>query len=270
MAEYARIRARPIGRTRRFRVNRARAARIIARAQAQKREALKDGEWMDVLRAYGIPMPRTLAARSADEAIAKARQIGYPVVMKVSSPRISHKTEVGGVILDLRTDAEVFHAYHTLESRARKHGFQRSMEGVLVQEMVRGGQEVILGATLDPQFGHMVMFGLGGVFAEYLRDVAFRIAPISDVDAGELVRSVKAFPVLQGARGAAPSDIAFIEETAQRVSQLVSDFPEIASVDLNPFRAFEAGKKGVAVDARIFLKPAARRRRIANRSKPQG
>jgi acetyl coenzyme A synthetase (ADP forming)-like protein len=253
MAEYARIRARPVGRVRAFRVDHKAARAAIASAHRDGREALKDRETLDLLSAYGIPMPRTLFAPDADGAIACARKLGYPVVLKVSSPKVQHKTEVGGVILDLRSDAEVFHAYHQLLARARKHGFEDALEGVLVQPMVKGGQETIIGVARDAQFGHLVAFGLGGVFAEYFKDVNFRIAPLTDVDARELVRSIKAFPVLEGARGAAPADVRFLEEIVQRVSQLVVDFPEVSSLDLNPFRAFDAGKQGVAVDARVFL-----------------
>lgn len=253
MADYARIKARPVGRVRTFRVDRAAVRAAISAARRAGRTALKDKETLAVLKAYGIPMPTTVFASSADEAIARAREIGFPVVLKVTSPKISHKTEVGGVILDLRTDAEVFHAYHQLLERAKKHGFADALDGVIVQQMVKGGQEIIAGAARDDQFGHLVAFGLGGVFAEYFKDVNFRIAPLTDVDARELVRSIRAFPVLQGVRGAPPADIAFLEEVVQRVSQLVADFPEIASLDLNPFRVFEAGKRGLAVDARVFL-----------------
>ncbi|HKZ59246.1 MAG TPA: acetate--CoA ligase family protein [Candidatus Thermoplasmatota archaeon] len=255
MAEYARIRARPVGRVRRFRVDRACARRVLELAHREGREALKDRETIALLAAYGIPMPRTTFAANAEDAILRAREIGYPVALKVSSPKVSHKTEVGGVVLDLRSDAEVFHAYHKLLEKARKHGFADFLEGVIVQQMVLGGQEVIIGATRDVQFGPMVAFGLGGVFAEYFKDVNFRIAPLTDVDARELVRSIRAFPVLEGARGAPPSDVRFLEETALRVSQLVADFPDILSLDLNPFRAFESGKRGLAVDARVFLTP---------------
>lgn len=253
MTDYARIRARPVGRVRRFRVDRAAARRILNGARLENREALKDRETLALLSAYGIPMPRTTFAANAEEAIARAREVGYPVALKISSPKVSHKTEVGGVILDLRSDAEVFHAYHKLLEKARTHGFADALDGVLVQQMVVGGQEVIIGATRDVQFGPMVAFGLGGVFTEYFKDVNFRIAPLTDVDARELVRSIRAFPVLEGARGSPPSDVRFLEETALRVSQLVSDFPEVMSLDLNPFRAFEAGKRGLAVDARVFL-----------------
>jgi acetyltransferase len=254
MADYARIRARPIGRERRFRVDLRRARRIVARARTEGRSALKDLEALELMRCYGVPLPRTILAKGPQEAIAAARQIGYPVVMKVSSPKVSHKTEVGGVLLDLRSDAEAFHAFHQLADRARAHGFANALEGVLVQPMVQGGQEVIVGSSRDPQIGPMVMFGLGGVFAEHFKDVNFRIAPLTDVDAREMVRTIKAFPLLQGVRGAPPSDVPFLEEAVLRVSQLVCDFPEVASLDLNPFRVFGEGKRGLAVDARVFLR----------------
>jgi acetyltransferase len=255
MAEYARIRARPTGRVRRLRVDKRAAKAVFDRARREGRDALNDLECVEVFRNYGIPMPRTEIARSAEQAIEKAREIGFPIVLKISSPKLPHKTEVGGVILDLRTDSEVFHAYHRLEAIARKHGFLDSVQGTIVQAMVEGGQEVIIGATRDPQFGHLVMFGLGGIFAEHVKDVAFRIAPLSDVDARELVTGIRAFPILEGVRGQAPSDVGYLEEMVMRVSQLVSDFPHISSLDLNPFRAFARGSGGLAVDSRIFLSP---------------
>ncbi len=253
MAAYSRIRSRPIGKARKLRVNRQAAARVFARAAREGRDALTDLECVEVFSHYGIPLPKTELARTADEAIEKARSIGFPIVLKISSPRVPHKTDIGGVILDLRSESEVFHAFHKLEGLARKNGIADALEGVIVQEMVEGGQEVILGATRDPQFGHLVMFGLGGIFAEHVKDVAFRIAPLTTVDARELVGSIRAFPILEGVRGQPPSDVKHLHEMALRVSQLVSDFPGISSLDLNPFRVFERGRGGLAVDARIFL-----------------
>lgn len=253
MAEYARIRARPLGRTKRLPVDRKAAARVFARAKREGRDSLTDLECVDVFESYGIHMPRTDLARSPDEAIEKARAIGFPIVLKLSSRKLPHKTDVGGVLLDLRSDSEVFHAYHKLEGIARRHGIMDSLDGVIVQEMVEGGQEVILGATRDPQFGHLVMFGLGGIFAEHVKDVAFRIAPLTGVDAQELVAGIRAFPILEGVRGQPPSDVPHLEEMALRVSQLVSEFPFIGALDLNPFRVFKKGDGGLAVDARIFL-----------------
>jgi acetyltransferase len=198
-------------------------------------------------------MPRTHLARSPEEAMEMARAVGFPVAMKISSPKLPHKTDVGGVLLDLRSESEVFHAHHKLQDIARSKGFADSLNGIIVQEMVEGGQEVILGATLDPQFGHLVMFGLGGIFAEHVKDVAFRTAPLTSVDAAELVGSIRAFPILEGVRGQAASDVPYLEEMALRVSQFVTDFNQIASLDLNPFRVFAKGEGGLAVDARIFL-----------------
>ncbi|HEX9710472.1 MAG TPA: acetate--CoA ligase family protein [Candidatus Thermoplasmatota archaeon] len=269
MAECARIRSRPIGRTKRFAVDKAKASRVFERARREGRDALKDLECVEVFSSYGVPMPRTELARTADEATLKAREIGFPIVLKVSSPRLPHKTEVGGVLLDLRTESEVFHAFHKLEAIARQHGFADALDGVIVQEMVEGGQEVILGATRDPQFGHLVMFGLGGIFAEHVKDVAFRIAPLTTVDAEELVQGIRAYPILEGVRGQPPSDVGYLEEMALRVSQLVADFPHIASLDLNPVRVFARGSGGLAVDSRIFLVQAGTVPRASGRRKSQ-
>jgi acetyltransferase len=269
MAEYARIRARPIGKTHRFPVDKRAASRVFERARRQGRDALKDLECVEVLGHYGILMPQTTFARNADEAIEKAHEIGLPIALKISTPKLSHKTDVGGVILDLRTESEVFHAFHKIEAIARKHGLAGVLDGAIVQEMVEGGQEVIVGATRDPQFGHLVMFGLGGIFAEHVKDVSFRVAPLTDVDAKELVRSIRAFPILEGVRGQPPSDVPYLEEIAMRVSQLVGDFPQIAALDLNPFRIFGSGKQGLAVDARIFLVPEPHKARTTRHGKSQ-
>jgi acetyltransferase len=253
MAEYTRIQSRPIGKVKRLPVDRRAAAKVLERVAKEGRDALSDLECVEVLKHYGIRMPRTHLARSPEEAMEMARAVGFPVAMKISSPKLPHKTDVGGVLLDLRSESEVFHAHHKLQDIARSKGFADSLNGIIVQEMVEGGQEVILGATLDPQFGHLVMFGLGGIFAEHVKDVAFRTAPLTSVDAAELVGSIRAFPILEGVRGQAASDVPYLEEMALRVSQFVTDFNQIASLDLNPFRVFAKGEGGLAVDARIFL-----------------
>jgi acyl-CoA synthetase (NDP forming) len=189
--------------------------------------------------------------RGVEEAAAAAAAIGYPVVLKLVSETITHKSDVGGVVLDLRSDEDVRSAYRSLEERLTALGWRDRMQGVLIQPLLREGLEAIVGMTQDPSFGPLVMFGLGGVNVELLKDVAFRIQPLTDRDARELVRSVKGFPLLGGYRGAPPGDIAAIEETLLRISQLAGEHPEVAEMDLNPIRVLPPGRGCLVVDARL-------------------
>ncbi|HVY63011.1 MAG TPA: acetate--CoA ligase family protein [Planctomycetota bacterium] len=243
MVTYARLRERPPGKAVRFEVDRARAASVIGAVRETGRKWLVDREVFEVFGAYGVPCVPTRAASSAEEAVAAAEAIGFPVVMKVSDPAIVHKTEAGGVKLDLRTADDVRAAYAGMPART-----------VSVQRMARGGRETILGMQQDPLFGPLLMFGLGGIFVEVMKDVAFRVLPVTDLDAREMVRSIKGFPILEGVRGAQPADLAAIESAILRLAQLTVDFPEVESFDVNPFLAFEAGAPSFAVDARMKLR----------------
>jgi acyl-CoA synthetase (NDP forming) len=186
--------------------------------------------------------------------VAAARAIRYPVVLKLVSDTITHKSEVGGVSLDLRTDQDVRDAYRRLEASLVARDWSDRMQGVLLQPMLREGMEAIVGMTHDASFGPLVMFGLGGVNVELLKDVAFRIHPLTDRDARELVRSVKGFPLLDGWRGAPPGDVAAIEETLLRVSQLAGEHPEVVEMDLNPLRVLPPGRGCLVVDARVAVR----------------
>jgi acetyl coenzyme A synthetase (ADP forming)-like protein len=243
MATYARWREKPQGALRRFEVDRARAAAVFARVRAEGRRWLVDREVFEIFDAYGVPHVPTRGAASADEAVAAAEALGYPVVMKVSAPEIVHKSDVGGVRLDLRGPEDVRAAYAGLPART-----------VSIQTLVRGGRETILGMQQDPLFGPLVMFGLGGIFVEVMKDVAFRVLPITDLDAREMVRSIRGLPLLEGLRGAPPADLGAIEDAILRLAELVQDFPEIASFDVNPFLAREAGAGSLALDARLELR----------------
>jgi acyl-CoA synthetase (NDP forming) len=195
----------------------------------------------------------SVTAGSAAEAIAAARELGYPVVLKALSERISHKSDVGGVKVDLRTADEVGAAYDDLTSRLRRRDPDLQ---VLVQRMVRGGKEVLLGMAREPHFGPILMFGLGGIFVEVLRDVAVRVHPITDLGARAMIERVKGYPLLAGARGEAPVALSRVEEGLLRLSQLVSDFEdELAELDLNPFIVTERPEDCFVVDARISLTP---------------
>jgi acyl-CoA synthetase (NDP forming) len=227
----------------------------LATQRAKDRRAwLTPGECRALLEAYGIGMAEPRFAGSAVAAADATARIGAPVAIKLASRTISHKTEMGGVVLDVRTPDEAERAYEHIAQRLRTMGREAEMDGVIVQPMVQDGVEVIIGMTQVSSFGPVVMFGLGGVGAELLNDVAFRIHPLTDRDAHELVRSVRGFRLLEGWRGAPPGDIAAVEQTLLRVSRLVADRPEIVEMDLNPIKVMPPGHGCVVVDARISVR----------------
>ena len=200
---------------------------------------------------YGIPVTRFKVALTSDEAVKFAEEIGYPVVLKIVSPDVIHKFDVGGVALNLKTLSEVKDAYEKILKNVKKHKPNAKIIGVLVQEMAPQSTEVIVGAIKDPQFGPALMFGLGGIFVEVLKDVTFRIAPITESDAREMITEVKAYPILKGYRGQPPADIDAIVSILLSTSKLVMAHQEIKELDLNPIMVYEKGAK--TVDARIIL-----------------
>ncbi len=238
-----------------FEVDRARARQVVAGAVARGGGYLYDDETTDVLEAYGIPFCQSVRCDSEDDAVAAALQIGLPVVMKVSSPSITHKSDAGGVFINLRSDLEVRGAYHQIMAAARQVVPDLADVAVLVQEMVTGGQETIIGMSLDPNFGPLIMFGAGGVHVEVLKDVVFRLCPVTDVDAEEMVRELRSYPLLKGYRGMEQADISFLTEILQRVSTLVGELPEIAEMDLNPTKVFAKRSLCRVLDARIRVSP---------------
>ena len=210
---------------------------------------LDDNQVAAVLDALGIRRPASAVVASAGQAAEVARGLGFPVVLKLVAAGVSHKTDLGGVKVDLRNESEVFAAWEALDAAATQHGVV--MTGALVQAMVSGGVETILGLSRDPTVGALLMFGLGGVHVELLQDVAFRIPPLTDVDASELMRSVRSFPLLDGYRGAPKADVAAVQDVTLRLSALATACPEIAELDLNPLMVLPAGLGTVAVDCRI-------------------
>ena len=174
--------------------------------------------------------------------------------MKMTSKTTSHKTDVGGVVVNIRSEEQLRKEYEALLGRLEEKGLLEGLEGVIIQEMVKGNREMVCGIATDPQYGPMMMFGLGGVFVETLKDVTFRIAPLTDIDAKEMVQSVKAYKLLQGARGTTPAQINQIEETLLRLSQLVNDFKFIDELDINPLLISEKTGEGIAVDGRIKVR----------------
>ncbi len=237
-----------------FAVNRQAAQKIFAVAQTDGRRDLHLREAMEVLAAYGIPLARYTVARTAEEAEAQARQLGFPVAMKISHGGVAHKTEARGVVLHVRSADQAFHSYHGLTHVLSDHlQIPASGRAVVIQEMA-AGRETVLGMVRDPHLGPLVMFGLGGVFVETLRDVVFRPTPVRDLDAREMIRSIRGYPILAGARGQKPVALATLEEALMRLSQLVTDFDCIEEIDINPFFASERAEECKAADARIRIK----------------
>jgi len=234
-----------------FEVDRKAASRILAAAKTAGRTRLREGEAMDLLRAYGFQTAATRAAADEDAAVAAAIAIGYPVVVKAVGPAIVHKTELGAVAIDLRDERDVRAACARMKKRLEKA--KVAWDGFLVQEFVKGGKETILGMTRDKVFGPVLAFGLGGIYVEYLKDIAFGLAPLTDMDARRMIRSIRTYPMLEGVRGEAPSDVPALEDALLRLSALVTDLDAIQEVDLNPVAALEKGKGCKVLDARIVL-----------------
>jgi acyl-CoA synthetase (NDP forming) len=224
---------------------------IISQARREGRKALLETEAKAICIEYAIPVTTFKMAKSEEEAAEFAGQIGFPVVLKIVSPDILHKSDAGGVMVNLKNTAEVRSAYEKILENAKKYNSAAKIVGVLVQEMAPQSTEVIVGAIKDPQFGQTLMFGLGGIFVELLNDVTFRIAPITQEDAHEMVIKVKAYPLLKGYRNTPPADIDAIINILLNTSKLIMDYPEIKELDLNPIMAYEKGAK--TVDARIIL-----------------
>ena len=258
-ARYGRWKSEPEGTLVRFDdVDVSRARRAMARAKARPGDTpnvwLDPEETREVLQAYGIAVPQSRTVQTANEAVAVAADFGYPVVLKLVSSSITHKSDVGGVALDLRSEAEVREAFAGIQSRMEARGWTKMMEGILVQPMVQEGTEAIVGMVHDASFGPLVMFGLGGVQVELLKDVAFRVQPLSDHDARDLVRGVRGFPLLAGYRGASPRDVPALQELLLRVSQLAGEHEDIAEMDLNPVKVLSPRRGCLVVDARIAVR----------------
>ena len=245
---------RPEGKIPTFDVDYKRAQEIIAKSVNEGRAQLTTRESIDVLDAYGIRVCKSGFAKSEDEAVSIADSIGYPVVMKMTSKTTSHKTDVGGVRVNIQSAEQLRAEYQDLISKLTEKGLLEGLEGVIIQEMVKGNREMVCGIATDPQYGPMMMFGLGGVFIEVMKDVTFRIAPLTDVDAKEMIKSVKAYKLLEGARGTKPAQMEQIEETLLRLSQLVHDFKFIDELDINPLLISEKTGEGIAVDGRIKVR----------------
>lgn len=224
---------------------------IFKNVAADNRNQLTTGESLQVLSAYGIRVCRDGEAADAEAAVALADKIGYPVVMKLNSKKISHKTDVGGVRVGIKDATQLRAEFNDLVSKLTEKGLMDGFEGVIIQEMVKSDREMVCGCAKDPQYGPMMMFGLGGVFVEVMKDVTFRLAPLNVEDAKDMIRSVKAYKLLEGARGAVPAQMNKVEETLLRLSQLVEDFGFIEELDINPLMISDKDGEPIAVDGRI-------------------
>ena len=246
--------SRPEGKVPCYDVDRNKAEQIMKLALMDGRAQLTTLESIDLLAAYGIRACKYGLAKNEEEVVELGNSIGYPVVMKMTSKTTSHKTDVGGVRVNIQSEEQLRAEYKDLIAKLTEKGLIDGLEGVIIQEMVKGNREMVCGIATDPQYGPMMMFGLGGVFIETMKDVTFRIAPLTDVDADEMIKSVKAYGLLKGARGTKPAQMEQIQETLLRLSQLVNDYKFIDELDINPLLISEKTGEGIAVDGRIKVR----------------
>lgn len=253
MVRRSRWLEKPEGRLKRMRPDKERVGKIIRKARSENRKSLSLEESFEVLNSYGIRSVKSLYAKTVDEVLKSSQRIGYPVVLKIDTVKASHKSDIGGVALDLRSADELKEAYGILKSNAERAGIRWSDCRILVQEHIKGGIETILGVQQNPSFGPLIMFGLGGIHVEILKDVSFGITPLNDEDAKEMVRFIKGYSLLKGVRGEEAVDEEVLTDALQRLSRLVTDFHEIAELDVNPFIVGAKSGKPAAIDARILL-----------------
>ncbi|HZY92410.1 MAG TPA: acetate--CoA ligase family protein, partial [Thermoplasmata archaeon] len=258
LARYHAWWTRPRTEVRTFPVNHAALEEALEAAARLDTSVLPEFAARRLLEAYGIPFAQSRRVTDVEAAVAAAEEVGYPVALKVASPDISHKTDVGGVALGLASGREVRAAWAQVTKSVRQHAPKARVEGFEVEQMIRGGKEVLVGVQRDPGFGPVVVFGMGGIYVEVLKDVTFRLAPIRPLSAQHMVASVKAFPLLQGVRGEPPSDLPALYEVLERVGQLAVDRPEVLEMDINPLMVRPAGQGVCAVDARVVLAPSSR------------
>lgn len=236
-----------------FDVDRERVRKVFASVRQSGRLSIGETESRAILEAYGIPIAKSELAATAEEAVRIAERFGYPVVLKIASPDILHKTDIGGVKINLNSTADVRDAFDLIVYRATRYMPNAEIWGCLVQQQVKAGREVILGMSRDPQFGPLLLFGLGGIYVEALKDVTFRVAPIGQRAALEMTQEIRSYPLLRGVRGEKSADFAAITDALLRVSQLVTDFPEIVELDINPLKVFDEGNGALALDMRLVL-----------------
>jgi len=243
----------PEGKITKFDVDKSKVQEILDSVKKEGRTSLLEEEGQQILRIYGFPLPKSTLAKTESDAVKAAKEIGYPVVMKIASPQIIHKSDAGGVKVGLSNDKEVENAFKEIIENAKKYDKNADIKGVLVVEMVKGGKEMIIGSKLEPGFGPVIMLGMGGIYVEILKDVTFRLAPVTEREADDMISSIKTQKLLKGVRGEKPSDIKKLSDCIQRLSQLVSDFKEIKELDMNPVLVMEEGKGCKILDVRIGI-----------------
>jgi acetate---CoA ligase (ADP-forming) len=254
MSAYREIKSRPEPEFASFDADRERVRELFERVKAEERVSIGDFESREVLKAYHLRIPESEMAENPEQAIEIATRIGFPVVLKIASPDILHKTDVGGVKVGLRNAEEVRDAFELMVYRAERYIPDANIWGCLVQQMVpQGGLEVLVGMNRDPQFGPLVTFGLGGIYVETLRDVTFRVAPFSRQEAEQMLKEIRAHALLEGVRGQPAYDKDAIVEVLLRIGQLVQDFPEIAELDINPLMVYPQNRGAIAIDMRLVL-----------------
>jgi acyl-CoA synthetase (NDP forming) len=226
---------------------------ILRQARKKNRTNLNEIESKEIIKSAGIPIVEAKLARTKAEAVSLSKKIGFPVVLKIVSSDVVHKSDSGGVRLGLANASQVSKAYSEILSAIRKNYSKAKIEGISVQKMAHPGIEVIIGMTKDEQFGPVLMFGLGGIMVEVLKDVSFRIVPLTKRDANQMIKEIKGYPLLEGYRGQETADIPFLEALMLKVSDFIDKNPEIKELDLNPVFAYKDG--AVAVDARVILEP---------------
>ena len=226
---------------------------VISAAKKEGRTYLTELESKQILKEAGINTTEIMLARTKEEALSRSKELGFPVALKIISHDVLHKTDAGGVKLSLNNEEDVGKAFDEIISSIKKNEPSAHIQGVSVQNMARPGTEVIIGMSKDPQFGPVLMFGLGGILVEVLKDVSFRIVPLTRRDAREMIREIKGYPILEGYRGQEPANIAVLEDMLLKVSDFVENRPEIKELDINPIFAYRDG--ALAVDARVILEP---------------
>jgi len=230
-----------------------RASQIIEAAYAEGRDFLFEHEAKELCGLYALPVTRGKVATSEAYAIETAKSLGYPVVLKIVSPQILHKSDVGGVVVNIKTEEELKTAYNRIMNNVKEKRPDAKVEGIFVQEMAPSSTEIIVGANKDPTFGPTIMFGVGGIFVEILKDVSFRLVPITKEDAQEMIHEIRSYKILEGARGLPRADQSALVDTLLGTSKMLEDCPEIKELDMNPVLVYEKGAK--VVDARIILEP---------------
>ncbi|MFX1578348.1 MAG: acetate--CoA ligase family protein [Promethearchaeota archaeon] len=234
------------------------AKKIFKTALEEGRTFVLENEAKDIMKVYGIPIPAYATASTADEAVEKSKGIGFPVVLKILSKDILHKSDAGGVRINLKDEKAVREAFDEIMENAKKYGKEKGIEidlsrGVFISDFADMGTEIIVGVTKDPQFGHALMTGLGGIFVEVLKDVSFRLIPFTEADAREMLNELKAYKILEGVRGEGPRDVDALVKIMLAVSKMVDENPEIIELDCNPTFVYEKGKGALVVDARILI-----------------